>query len=197
MGRLRFTAPTGHGLNELLDAKESKEVPFLLNLWLYNLHDPFRGDPEDTAAARPGAAGARYQKSAIMASIVKTMDDNVGKIMAVLKQEGLLDNTMIVFTSDNGGNMYQRPEGVNPTDNHPLRAAEGNSYEGGMRVHAIVSWPGVVPANVVSAAVSISYDWFPTILEATGLSAPKDWPVDGKSLLPTLRGGDGASMNDR
>jgi arylsulfatase A-like enzyme len=168
--------------------KESKDAPFLLNLWLYNVHAPFQGDPEYTAAARPGAAGARYQKSAIMAAMVKTMDDNVGKVMAALNQEGLLDNTMIIFTSDNGGNMYQRPEGVNPTDNHPLRAGKGNGYEGGMRVPAIVSWPGVVPAGSLSEAVCISYDWFPTFLEATGLSAPKDWPVDGKSLMPALRG---------
>ncbi len=168
--------------------KESKAAPFMLNLWLYNVHAPFQGDPEDTAAARPRAQDAQYQKSAIMASMVKTMDDNVGKVVAALKQEGLLDNTIIVFTSDNGGNMYERPEGVNPTDNHPLRAGKGNAYDGGQRVPLVVSWPGKVPADSFSEAVSISYDWFPTLLEVAGASAPEDWPVDGKSLLPALHG---------
>lgn len=168
--------------------RESKDAPFLLNLWLYNVHAPFHGNPDEIESASPRAQAAQYQKSPIMASMVKTMDDNVGKVVAALKQEGLLDNTILVFTSDNGGNMYQRPKGLNPTDNHPLRAGKGNTYEGGTRVPLVVSWPGVVPADSLSEAVSISYDWFPTFLEAAGVKAPDGWPVDGKSLLPALRG---------
>lgn len=97
-----------------------------------------------------------------MAPMVKTLDDNVGKLMDALDDLGLAENTLLIFTSDNGGNMYDRPEGVYPTNNHPLRAGKGNSYEGGVRVPLIVSWPGVVPAGVVSNAINISYDWFPT-----------------------------------
>lgn len=167
---------------------KNADAPFFMCFWPYNVHAPFQGKKDDIEAARPRANRAKHQDSAVMASMVKTLDDNVGKVLNELKTRGLLDNTLVIFTSDNGGNMYDRPEGRNPTNNHPLRAGKGNNYEGGSRVPLIVSWPGIVPEGRVSDAVSISYDWFPTLLEAAGLKAPAEWPVDGKSLLPALRG---------
>jgi len=167
-------------------AAHAKE-PFFLACWLYNPHAPFDGKPEVIEAFRPKAEAARYQQSAIMGSMVKTIDDNVGKIVAALEAQGLTDNTLIIFTSDNGGNMYDRPEGVYPTNNHPLRSGKGNNYEGGVRVPLIVSWPSVLPEGRVSHAVSISYDWFPTFAELIGGSVPDGHPVDGLSLLPALR----------
>ena len=168
--------------------EENSDRPFLINFWLYNPHAPFQGVPEDIEAARQQAELGIYQQSAIMASMVKTIDDNVGKVMDALEREGLWENTIVVFTSDNGGNMYDRPEGVNPTDNHPLRAGKGNNYEGGSRVPLIVAWPGVIEPGSYSDAVSISYDWFPTFLELAGLPKPDEWVLDGKSLMPALRG---------
>ena len=162
--------------------------PFFIALWFYNVHAPFQGKPEVIEQFRARAAHADFQQSAIMASMVKTLDDNVGKVMAALDELDLTDNTMLIFTSDNGGNMYNRPQGVYPTDNHPLRGGKGNAYEGGMRVPMIVSWPGVVPTNEVSNVVNISYDWFPTFAEIIGGDVPSDHPVDGESLLPALRG---------
>jgi arylsulfatase A-like enzyme len=168
--------------------EENSDGPFLINLWLYNPHAPFEGVPEDIEAARQQAELGIYQQSAIMSSMVKTIDENVGKVMEALEREGLWENTIVIFTSDNGGNMYDRPEGVNPTNNHPLRAGKGNNYEGGSRVPLIVAWPGVVAGGSYSDAVSISYDWFPTFLELAGLSAPEGWTLDGQSLMPALRG---------
>lgn len=162
--------------------------PFFIAMWFYNVHAPFEGKPEVIEQFRTRANDADFQQSAIMASMVKTLDDNVGKLMDALDDLGLADNTLLIFTSDNGGNMYDRPEGVYPTNNHPLRAGKGNSYEGGVRVPLIVSWPGVVPAGVVSNAINISYDWFPTFTEIIGGDVPPDHPVDGESLLPALRG---------
>ena len=162
--------------------------PFFLALWLYNVHAPFQGKPEDIEAYRPFAESAWYQRSAIMASMVKTLDDNVGKIMAELEKQGLLDNTIVIFTSDNGGNMYDRPEGENPTNNNPLRAGKGNNYEGGIRVPLIVSWPQEIAFNTVTDAVNISYDFFPTVLDILDIPAPAGWPLDGKSALPAWQG---------
>lgn len=167
---------------------EKKDQPFFLALWLYNPHAPFEGKPDDIEAAREQAEMGLYQQSAIMASMVKTIDDNVGKVMDALEAQGLLENTLVIFTSDNGGNMYDRPEGFNPTNNHPLRAGKGNNYEGGSRVPLIACWPTVVPKGSTSETICISYDWFPTFLDMAGIEAPQNWPLDGISLLPALRG---------
>jgi len=168
--------------------EENRDRPFLINLWLYNVHAPYQGEPAEIAAAREQAELGIYQQSAVMASMVKAVDDNVGKVIDALEREGLWDETLVVFTSDNGGNMYDRPEGVNPTNNHPLHAGKGNNYEGGVRVPLIAAWPGVVPEGSLSDVVAVSYDWFPTFLEMAGLSAPAGWTLDGVSLLPVLRG---------
>ncbi len=165
-----------------------KDKPFFLALWPYNVHAPFQGKPEDVEAYRPFAESSWYQRSAIMGSMVKTLDDNVGKIMAELERQGLLDNTIVIFTSDNGGNMYNRPEGENPTNNNPLRAGKGNNYEGGIRVPLIVSWPSQIKANTVTDAVYISYDFYPTVLDILDIQPPEGWPIDGKSALPAWRG---------
>ncbi len=162
--------------------------PFFLALWLYNVHAPFEGKPDEVEAYRPFAESAWYQRSAVMASMVKTLDDNVGKVMAELERQDLLEDTIVLFTSDNGGNMYDRPEGENPTNNHPLRAGKGNNYEGGIRVPLIVSWPGQIAFNTTSDLVTVSYDFFPTVLELLDLPPPADHPLDGVSLLPALRG---------
>lgn len=167
---------------------EHKTQPFFIALWLYNVHAPFEGRPEVIESFRENAASARYQRYPVMGSMVKTMDDNVGRLMEALDTLGLADNTIIIFTSDNGGNMYDRPDGVFPTDNSPLRAGKGNAYEGGVRVPLIVRWPGVVPAGTVSNAVNISYDWLPTFAEMLGAKVPEEHPVDGTILLPALRG---------
>lgn len=168
--------------------EENRDQPFLLNFWLYNPHAPFEGVPKDIEAARQQAELGIYQQSAIMASMVKTIDDNVGKVIDALERKGLWANTLVIFTSDNGGNMYDRPEGRNPTNNHPLRGGKGNNYEGGSRVPLIATWPGVIEPGSYSDAVAISYDWFPTFLEMTGLPKPEGWTLDGKSLMPALRG---------
>ncbi len=163
--------------------------PFFIALWFYNVHAPFEADPVAIEQFRERADSADFQKSAIMGAMVKTLDDNVGKLMAALDELGLIDNTMVIFTSDNGGNMHRRLDGgVPPTDNHPLRGGKSSSYEGGVRVPMIVSWPGVVPTNEVSNVVNISYDWLPTFAEIIGGDVPSDHPVDGESLLPALRG---------
>lgn len=168
---------------------ESKQdEPFFLALWFFNVHAPFQGKPELAEKYRTLAENTQYQKSAIMGAMVETMDQNVGKVSEVLTRLGLDENTIIIFSSDNGGNMYDRPEGVNPTNNFPLKAGKGNNYEGGSRVPLIVKWSGKLPAAEWTDTIAISYDYFPTLLEVAGIDAPADAVLDGVSLVPSFDG---------
>lgn len=168
--------------------ESKKDEPFFLALWFFNVHAPFQGKPELIEKYAPLAADAQYQKSAIMGAMVETMDQNVGKVQEVLARLGLEDDTIIIFSSDNGGNMYDRPEGVNPTNNFPLKAGKGNNYEGGSRVPLIVKWPGKVAAAEWTDTIAISYDYFPTLLEVAGVEAPAEAVLDGVSLMPAFDG---------
>jgi len=165
-----------------------RDEPFFLALWFFNVHAPFQGKPELIEKYAPLAADAQYQKSAIMGAMVETMDQNVAKVSDALARLGLDENTIVIFSSDNGGNMYDRPDGVNPTNNFPLKAGKGNNYEGGSRVPLIVKWPGRVPADTRTETIAISYDYFPTLLEVAGIETPADAVLDGVSLVPSFDG---------
>lgn len=167
---------------------QSDTRPFFMAFWMFNVHAPFQGKPDQIAGYAKVAGDRAHQRSAIMGSMVQTLDDQIGKLVAEIRRRGLEDNTLFIFTSDNGGNMYDRPDGENPTSNHPLRAGKGNSHEGGSRVPLIVVWPGVVPPRTTNDTVTISYDFFPTMLEAARLPAPANHPLDGVSIVPALRG---------
>ncbi|MDQ8195880.1 sulfatase [Coraliomargarita sp. SDUM461004] len=172
-----------------VDFIESKQdEPFFLALWFFNVHAPFQGKPELIEKYRPLAAQTQYQKSAIMGAMVETMDQNVGKVTEALKRLGLDENTIVIFSSDNGGNMYDRPEGENPTNNYPLKAGKGNNYEGGSRVPLIVKWPGQVAAGGWTDTIAISYDFFPTLLDVAQLETPEAAVLDGVSLRPAFSG---------
>jgi arylsulfatase A-like enzyme len=118
--------------------------------------------------------------------MVEAMDLAVGKVLAALDELGLRENTLVVFTSDNGG--LSTSEGW-PTSNLPLRAGKGWMYEGGIREPLIVRWPGVTrPGSVIATPVS-SPDYFPTFLAAAGLRPAPGQVLDGRSLVPVLKGG--------
>jgi len=122
----------------------------------------------------------------VYAAMVEAMDLAVGKVLAKLDELGLRENTLVIFTSDNGG--LSTSEGW-PTSNFPLRGGKGWMYEGGIREPLIVRWPAVVKAGrVVSTPVS-SPDFFPTLLEVAQSKAPPGQMLDGVSLLPVFKGG--------
>ena len=121
---------------------------------------------------------------AIYYGMISMMDYYIGKILDCLDNSGLTENTLVVFTSDNGGF-----SGV--ADNRPLRAGKGYLYEGGIRVPLMVRWPGRVRAGSTCDTPVISMDYYPTILEALGLSRPAGEAPDGESLLPLLEEKDG------
>jgi arylsulfatase A len=108
--------------------------------------------------------------------------------MDTLKDNGLVENTMVIFTSDNGGLK-------GPTDNSPLRSGKGYAYEGGIRVPLIASWPGSIPPGTVSHELVSSVDYLPTIAEAAGCDIPHDLDIDGLSLLSLLKSDSLQSLN--
>jgi arylsulfatase A len=115
------------------------------------------------------------------AAMVESVDDSVGRILKAVKDMGLEDNTLIIFTSDNGGMSKA-------TDNSPLRANKGSNYEGGLRVPVIIKWPGVTKPGSVSEVLVSSMDYYPTILSATGLDLIPTQHMDGEDLTPVLKG---------
>ena len=126
------------------------------------------------------------QEHAVYAAMVEAMDLAVGKVLAKLDELGLAQNTIVIFTSDNGG--LSTSEGW-PTTNLPLRAGKGWLYEGGIRTSLLIRWPAVVkPGSVVSTPVS-SPDFFPTLLAAAGAAPRAGQVLDGVSLMPLLKGG--------
>ncbi len=122
----------------------------------------------------------------VYAGVIETIDDTVGRLLAKLEALKLADNTIVIFTSDNGG--LHVPEGPHPriTHNTPYRAGKGFVYEGGLRIPLIVRWPGRVPAGTVVDAPVINTDWIPTLMELAGRPAPPG--LDGVSLAALLTG---------
>lgn len=163
-----------------IDANAKK--PFFLYLAHYAVHDPIMGKAADIDAFRdtPPADG---QNSPVYAALVKSVDDSVGRVMAELEKLGLADNTVVVFTSDNGGAIHLRK---NATRVPPLRGGKGFPYEGGLRVPLIVRAPGVTKPGAVSDAPVVSTDFFPTFMALAG--APLRSPADGRDITPELRG---------
>lgn len=128
------------------------------------------------------------------AAMVESIDDGVGRIVETLKQNGIFENTLIIFTSDNGG-LGLDELGPTPTSNIPLRKWKGHVYEGGIRVPAIMSWPGIINPGIVSDEYFSSIDYLPTLCQITGIkSIPAN--VDGISIVPLLTG-KGSSASDR
>jgi arylsulfatase A-like enzyme len=114
------------------------------------------------------------------AALVEHMDAGIGRVLDSLAGAGLERNTLVVFTSDNGGPTYDGATNV------PFRDGKGSMYEGGLRVPFAARWPGQIAANSTSDLAAVTMDLFPTVLEAAGVAIPKN--IDGISLLPTLVG---------
>ncbi|MEQ9289494.1 MAG: sulfatase [Cyclobacteriaceae bacterium] len=168
--------------------KEQKENPFLLCLWYYDVHAPFQAKQDLIDKYKGKLNKDHIQRSAIMGGMIETMDTNIGRVMASLKELGLDENTIVVFTSDNGGNMYDGPEGTVPTNNYPLRAGKGNNYEGGVRVPHIVKVPEITPRGLVSKVVTSTVDHYKTLLELLDIPFPENLLTDGVSYVDALKG---------
>ena len=183
------------------------DQPFFLYLPFYDVHIPAMAKPElvkkyQAKAAKMGLPNVKsaptYDEGTVergseqppkqleqqvhitYAAMIETMDTNVGRLMAKLVELGLADNTVILFTSDNGGHFI--------TSNRPLRGCKGWLYEGGVREPWFVRWPGVTKPGSTCDVPIINTDIFPTLLEAAGLAAMSDLHRDGISIVPLLKG---------
>ena len=162
--------------------------PFLLNYWQFSVHAPFDAKADLIAKYRRKTDPTDAQRSPTYAAMVHSLDENVGKLLDALEQLGISDNTVVVFFSDNGGNMYNRVDDTTPTSNRPLRGGKGNAWDGGVRVPAIVSWPGVTKPGSRCDELITSTDFYPTFLEILGKEPSPGQQFDGVSLVPALRG---------
>ncbi len=183
--------------------EENREDPFFLFLSFYTVHTPIQPCERLIEENNKRVALLRYsdppnikerngitklwQDNAAYASMIQALDENIGRLMNKLDELKLVDNTIVVFTSDNGGLSTLRSVG-SPTSNEPLRAGKGWCYEGGIRVPLIIRASGVTsPGSTCDIPVS-SIDFFPTILELTGLTSMPEQDVDGLSLVSLLKG---------
>jgi arylsulfatase A len=167
--------------------RQWKDAPFFLHLAHYAVHTPIQAI--ESVAERYRREG-KSDVNARYAAMVESVDDATGQLLAALEEQGVLQRTVIIFTSDNGG----LDNDGRPTDNAPLRSGKGYAYEGGIRVPMLVRWPGVVPAGSVSKTPVCSIDIFPTILDAAGIAPPADREIDGVSLVEHLRSGGVAAL---
>lgn len=183
-----------------------RDRPFLLLLAHYAVHTPIQSKPllEDkyrakAASLTPPADSAfqsesgrgltrLHQDDPAYAGMVESVDESLGRITAKLAELGLEHNTVVIFTSDNGGLTTLAGDRAGPTAVQPLRAGKGWLYEGGIRVPLIIRWPGVVAERSVSAEPVTSADLYPTILQMAGLELRPDRHRDGRSLVPILGG---------
>ncbi len=166
-------------------------APFYLALHYTAPHWPWEG-PGDTAASRRYRAVADTVKDRFVkgyadggslrtfAEMAERLDQGVGRLLRTLEDSGLSRDTFVVFTSDNGGERYSY--------NWPASEAKGSLHEGGIRVPAIVRWPGRVPAGSVTDQTVITMDWSATMLALGGVSADPRYPLDGVDLLPLCQG---------
>jgi len=163
---------------EFLEAMQDR--PFFLYVAFNAPHFPFQG-PGDAGRVVTPKQGWQTGTRETYAAMVESLDANVGRIVESLDRRGLTDNTLVVFTSDNGGMLPL-------SRNAPLSKGKGTLWEGGIRVPGIARWPGHIPAGTRSAQVALTMDWAATLVGLAGASPPNDRPFDGIDLMPTLSG---------
>ena len=199
---------------DLIRGRRGSDQPFFLNFWFYLVHTPIEAPEPLVEKYRRKAAALNLDKQQVLiegerlpcqqkkdirvvrrvlqsdpvyAAMVEVMDESIGRVLKTLEEEGLAEDTIIIFTSDNGG--VSTAEG-SPTCNAPLAEGKGWMYEGGVREPLIVHWPGVTNAGSLCREPVTSTDFYPTLLEMAGLPARPDQHCDGVSIAPLLKGTD-------
>ncbi|MCG8525386.1 MAG: sulfatase [Opitutales bacterium] len=176
--------PEGEHLTERITAEviqyleRPKEKPFFLYLPYYTVHTPLQPRPEIHEIWK-NKPGAKHKKQIKYGAMVSYMDQQIGLIIEQLEQQGLRENTLIIFTSDNGGIAAISSQ-------TPLRAGKGSYYEGGIRVPLIISWENHIEANSASDEIVSNLDFFPTLIDLI-TENPKLPELDGVSLLDHLK----------
>ena len=157
---------------------QHKDTTFFLNLWHYAVHTPIQAK-DSLVSKYEQKTPANGQKNPTYAAMIESVDDAMGKVLQALEANKLLDQTIVIFFSDNGGL-------VPVTSNAPLKMGKGYPYEGGIREPMFIYWPGVVEPETVCDVPVSSIDFFPTICRMAGISLPENPVVDGRDLYPLL-----------
>ncbi len=193
MGDVIRDGPDGEYLTDRLTdeaiqfLRDNKDRPFYLQLWHYAVHTPIQAktalEQKYLAKVEPGAP----HRNPTYAAMIESTDESVGRLMHVLEELDLVESTVVVLTSDNGGLLTLPNTGTHITSNVPLRGGKAMLWEGGIRVPFVVRWPGVTaPGSTCDVPVS-GMDLYPTLAEIAGAEVDSDQPVDGESLVPLLR----------
>lgn len=155
--------------------------PFMISLHFNAPHWPWEG-PEDSEVSRTLRSIYSFDSGSLKtyASMVARLDFQVGRVLDALKSAGVAKNTIVIFTSDNGGERF--------SDTWPHTGKKTELLEGGLKVPALIQWPGHIPAGRATEQACISMDWVPTLLAAAGAGRVPDYPLDGENLLPVLTG---------
>jgi arylsulfatase A-like enzyme len=172
--------------------KRKRDGPFFLALHHFGVHSPH--EAKDALIQRfKSKAPAGGHNSPTYAAMIASVDESVGRVLAALEDMRLSENTLVIFTSDNGGVGGYAREGLKRaggiTDNLPLRSGKGSLYEGGIRVPYIFRWKGRIPSATTTDTHINSVDLYPTLLALASLKPPADNPLDGVSYLKVLMSG--------
>ena len=188
--------PKGQYLADFLTDKavdfirRHKDEPFFLYLPHFGVHSPHDAKPELIAKFKNKAPVGGHN-SPVYAAMIASVDESVGRVMAVLEELKLADNTVLIFASDNGGVGGYVREGIKKagdiTDNAPLRSGKGSLYEGGTRVPFIVRWPGQAKPGTACDVPTIHVDVYPTLVEIAGGKMPEKQISDGESFARLIR----------
>ncbi|MEM7236011.1 MAG: sulfatase, partial [Planctomycetota bacterium] len=171
--------------------RKHRDEPFFLNYWMFSVHAPFDAKRADIEKYRGRVSDTSPQRSPTYAAMIESMDDAIGALLDELDALQLSEKTIVVFASDNGGNMYNQVDGTTPTSNAPLRGGKATMYEGGVRGPCVIIWPGLAKAKTRSDALIQTCDFYPTFVDLLKLKIPDSLRFDGISLAPILRGAPG------
>jgi len=179
---------TDRAIEFVRDAREM-DTPFFASVHYTAPHWPW--ETREDADLAPSIADIAHTDGGSLATyltMIRQMDEGIGRLLEVLHATGASQNTLVVFTSDNGGERY--------SDTWPLVGKKMDLLEGGIRVPLIASWPESIPPNRITEQVAMSMDWLPTILSAAGVTPPATHKPDGIDLLPVLLGTEPARERD-
>ncbi|MAT13486.1 MAG: N-acetylgalactosamine 6-sulfate sulfatase [Rhodopirellula sp.] len=177
--------------------KRDPSKPFFMNYWQFSVHAPFGAKPELITRYQNKINPDSAQRSPTYAAMVHSLDDAVGTLLDTLEDEGIADDTIVIFYSDNGGNVHSGLEETDSkghkyitaiTSNQPLKGGKGGIHEGGIRVPAVVVWPGITAPGSRNKTRIQSLDLYPTILKMLGIVPPEEHIMDGLDFTKALRG---------
>ena len=162
---------------DFVKRQSTAEKPFLLSLHYNAPHWPWETRDDEEESKRIGADIAHLDGGSVKTylEMVRVMDEGIGRVLSAIEETGARENTLVVFTSDNGGERY--------SDTYPLVGKKMDLLEGGIRVPYIVRWPRHLPAGETYDRLAIGMDWMPTFLAASGVDEHPDYPLDGVDLF--------------